>query len=146
MAHRPILAGGFLLLALGLAGAGQPTPPAPKGGAADAARIQELVRQLGSSSFEDREQARKELETIGSPALEALRAALKTGDLETTRRAADLIRRIEEKQLNAQLLTPKKVRLQLEDVPVLEAVAALAKQSGYAIRVDGDRTLLFGKR
>src|ERR1700682_6209094 len=61
------------------------------------------------------------------------------------RRVAELIRTIEEKKLTAELLTPKKVHLNLKDVPVLQAVEMLARQSGYAVRVDGDRTLLTGK-
>jgi hypothetical protein len=140
MGIRPTAAGVCLALALGLSSAGQPAPPA------DAARVKALVGQLGSDSFDEREHARKELEAIGHPALPALRAALKTTDLETSRRAAELIRRIEEKALSAQLLAPKKLRFKAQGQPVLEAVAALAKQSGYAIRVDGDRTLLTGKK
>jgi hypothetical protein len=113
--------------------------------AAEIARIGKLVDQLGSDSFADREQARRDLEAIGVPALKGLRRAETKGDLETARRVAELIRTIEEKKLTTELLTPKKVHLKLKDVPVLQAVEMLAKLSGYAVRVDGDRTLLTGK-
>jgi hypothetical protein len=113
--------------------------------AADATRIGKLISQLGSDSFADREQARRDLEAIGVPALKGLRQAETKGDLETARRVVELIRTIEEQRLTAELLTPKKVHLKLKDVPVLQAVEILAKLSGYAVRVDGDRTLLTGK-
>jgi hypothetical protein len=115
------------------------------GGGSDEARIAKLVAQLGSDRFLEREQARKEIETIGAPALVALRRAAHTGDLETSRRAADLVRVIEEHQLTASLLAPKKVHLKVKDAPVLQAVDKLARLSGYTLRVDGDRTLLTGK-
>jgi hypothetical protein len=109
-------------------------------------RIAKLIDQLGGDSFVDREEARKELETIGVAALPQLRKAVQKGNLETSRRAADLIRHIEQNGQTAALLAPTKVRLKLEEVPVLEAVARLAKLSNCVIRVDGDRTLLIGKK
>src|SRR5205085_7379355 len=109
-------------------------------------RLTKLINQLGADSFIEREEARKALETFGADALPALRKAAIEGDLETSRRASELVRVIEEHRLTAELLTPKKVRLKVQDVPALEAVAKLAKLSGYAVRVDGDRTLLVGKR
>jgi hypothetical protein len=131
----------LIVLTLTLTGAGKPAADPD----ADAARIAKLISQLGSDSFAEREQARKELETVGTPALGALRKAVRTGDLETRRRATELIRVIEENNLTAALLTPKKVHLKLKDVPVLQAVERLAKLSGYALRVDGDRTVLADK-
>lgn len=106
------------------------------------ARAEELVRQLGSSQFPQREKAHKELEAMGLPALEALRKAIMSADLETSRRASDLVRKLEEKEATANLLAPRMVHLHVKDMPALEAVAELSRQSGYGIQVGGDRTLL----
>jgi hypothetical protein len=143
MRHRFLVLGlgAALTLALTLVRADEPSADE----AAEIARIGKLVDQLGSDSFAEREQARRDLEAIGVPALKGLRRAETKGDLETARRVAELIRTIEEKKLTTELLTPKKVHLRLKDVPVLQAVEMLAKLSGYAVRVDGDRTLLTGK-
>src|SRR5262249_44608798 len=46
----------------------------------DAAAINKLVKQLGSSDFQEREAATRALEAIGLPALEALRKAAKDDD------------------------------------------------------------------
>ncbi len=128
----------IVMLAVTWGMAGEPAP--------DAARLRALIHQLGSESFAERARARAELEAIGAAALEPLRAALKHSDLETARRAAELIRVIEERELTARLLAPHKVRLVLDDVPVLEAVDQLAKLGGCVVRVDGDRLALAGKR
>lgn len=143
MRHRFLVIGlgVALMMALSLVRADEPRAD----DAAEIARIGKLIDQLGSDSFADREQARRDLEAIGVPALKGLRRAETKGDLETARRVTELIRTIEEKKLTAELLTPKKVHLNLKDVPVLQAVEMLAKLSGYAVRVDGDRTLLTGK-
>jgi hypothetical protein len=146
MRQRPVV-GLFTLMLVStfyLAYAGQPEPS--PGDQADRRQIEKLIAQLGDDSFVEREAARKELELIGPPALPGLRKALQQGDLELSRRAAELIRVIEERSLSADLLKPKKVHLKVEDMPVLEAVAKLAKISGYAVRVDGDRTMLGNKR
>jgi len=124
-----------LFLGLSLCSLGQGQSPA-KG---DKERIADLVNKLGSSKYGEREKAFKELEALGQPALEALREAAKSGtDLETTRRAGDLVRKIEEKVLTASILAPKRVRLNFHDEPALDAVKQLAKQSGYLVLVDGD--------
>jgi hypothetical protein len=137
--HCPLVIGMAMALAWTMVRADEPkTESAP--------RIGRLIDQLGADSFQDREQARKELETIGLPALPALRQAIKQSDLETSRRAASLIRVIEEKARTMSMLAPKMVHLKVHDLPVLEAVDKLAKLSGYTVRVDGDRTPLTGKK
>src|SRR5206468_12541754 len=120
------------LLSVSLAGRAQ-TP--------DAAGLDRLIRQLGSSSFVEREAARKELEAIGIPALDQLRKAKKTVNAEANRRIDDLIRRCEEQILTQQILAPKEVHLKLNDVPVLQAIADLANLSGYPIQFEGDATI-----
>ena len=55
--------------------------------------IERLIKQLGSRDFRKREAARKELEAIGAPALDALRkAAVASEDLEIRRRTEQIIR------------------------------------------------------
>jgi hypothetical protein len=112
----------------------QSSNPAP---VKDGKFIDALIGQLGSSKFEERASAQKQLELIGVPALESLKKAKQNGDLELSKRAGELVRKIEEREFNAALLVPKRVRLQLADVPVAEAVAELAKASGYAMQLEG---------
>jgi len=108
----------------------------------DPKRIAELVQQLGSMKFLERENARRELEAIGTPAIEALKKAAKSQDLETSRRAGEIVRLLEERNKTAQLLAPKRVRLNLKDVTVLAAVKELEKQSQYPILIQGDQAAL----
>lgn len=112
----------------------------------DAARIETLVQQLGSAKFTDREKAKKELEGIGTPALTALKKAAKDDNLETSKRAEELVRKIEERMLTADMLNPKRVHLNVKDQPVLEVVAELSRLSGYNLQVVGDRAALADKK
>jgi len=105
-------------------------------------RVGQLIKQLGSPKFAIRDRAKKELEAMGTKALEALRQAAKSNDMETSRRASELVKKFEDKIAVDNLLAPKKVNLKLKDVTVLEAVEELSKQSGYPIQIDGDRTQL----
>jgi tetratricopeptide (TPR) repeat protein len=62
----------------------------------DAGLIGKLIQQLGSSKFPERDAAKKQLEKIGEPALDALRNAGKnSADLETRRRAQQLAEQLE---------------------------------------------------
>src|SRR5713226_6051333 len=99
----------------GLACAAEETKPAPK---VDVATVARLVGQLGSDRFDDRETAFKELDGLGSNALDVLRPALTSRDEETRRRALDLVQRIEKRLESAQLTQPKLVRLVYTDTPV----------------------------
>jgi uncharacterized protein (TIGR03067 family) len=63
----------------------------------DAGQIDLLIRQLGSSQFAEREAASRRLEAIGETALEALRKAAKSNDVEVRRRAEQVIEAIEAK-------------------------------------------------
>jgi RNA polymerase sigma factor (sigma-70 family) len=75
---------------------GQEQKDTPPAATADTEKIDQLIRQLGSSKFADRAAASKGLAEIGEPALPALRrAAAADVDLETRRRAEDLVRNIE---------------------------------------------------
>jgi hypothetical protein len=110
------------------------------------ARIEGLVRKLGSPVYSQREQARKELQAIGVPALESLRRAAKNADAETAYRLGDLIRDFEEQLVTQQILAPKEVNLKLKDATVQEAIAELAKASGYPIQFLGDATKFADKK
>lgn len=92
--------------------------------------IARLIRQLGSARFSEREAASRALDAIGEPALEPLEAAVTAGDPETRRRAAELVDRIGQRVAVTRLLKPTKVALQIRDMPLVEAVKALASQTG----------------
>src|SRR6266508_1290678 len=92
-----------LLLGLGVALNAVPSRAADK---ADAETIEKLVKQLASGRFAAREQAQKKLEEIGLPALDALKKAVETGDMETKRRAAELISKFEKQAQGAKVLAP----------------------------------------
>jgi HEAT repeat protein len=66
-------------------------PPA----AADAKHIEQLVNQLGSKDFAERERAKKEVIAVGAAALPRLQSAVKDRDLEIARRAKQCIEEIE---------------------------------------------------
>src|SRR5438128_1285045 len=111
-------------LALGWSSRADDTKPGDKAApAADTQRIDELIKQLGSSKFTERNTANKELEGLGMAALEALRQAAKSKDLETSRRAGELVQKLEAKITNDKMLAPKRVRLNLKDTPALDAIA-----------------------
>src|SRR5262245_6176526 len=54
-------------------------------------RIARLIRQLGDEVYTKREAASKELDAIGEPALDALRKAASSDDLEVRRRAGRIL-------------------------------------------------------
>jgi hypothetical protein len=78
--------------------------PAPK---SQSAKIDALVEQLGSNSYEEREAAQRELEAIGRPAVPALQAATKSKDLEVASRAADALAKIQGKGPRTQERQPR---------------------------------------
>jgi WD40 repeat protein len=65
---------------------------------ADGTELDQLIQQLGSPKFAEREAATKALEAIGEPAIDALRRAAATSeDAEVRRRARQLIKVIEDR-------------------------------------------------
>jgi hypothetical protein len=139
--HRPILVLLLLLTFCPLAWAQSTDRPPVK----DGKFIDALIVQLGSSKFEERASAQKQLDAIGAPALAALKKAKQIGDLELSRRAGELVRKIEEREFQADMLRPKRLRLNVADLPIAEAVAKLAKVSGYALQADGNLKTLSKK-
>ena len=94
----------------------------------------ELVQRLGSGSFAQRERAAKELDRLGELALPALEAATRGGDVETQRRAASLLRRIEERTLADTLLKPTPTRFQFKDTTIRSALLEIEKQTALKLR------------
>ena len=72
-------------------------------------KIRRLVEELGDDSYHIREKAHKALEKIGKPALEALRKAFKSVDLEVSSRAQELIERITGKKIKPESESKKDV-------------------------------------
>src|SRR4051812_49954940 len=105
-------------------GEGTTTPP-------PAATIERLIEQLGSPDFKVRESAGKALAARGADVLPALKKAAAHPDPEVRQRLAALIADTE----RAVLLAPKRVTLHLDGVPLRDAVAELARASGYKIDV-----------
>jgi uncharacterized protein (TIGR03067 family) len=62
-----------------------------------AARVAQLVKQLGHDDFAKREEASKELDAIGAPAVEALRKATAADDGEIRRRAEKILAAINDR-------------------------------------------------
>jgi hypothetical protein len=128
----------LLLLGLGLL-AGVPTTAAEK---ADGEKIAQLIEQMGSKSFTQREKAMQALDEVGAPALEALRKAAKSADPEISHRAAELVKKIEQRNQGERILAPSRIHLVYKDKPVPEAVADLANKTGYQIVLQGDQSKL----
>src|SRR5436853_7629032 len=61
--------------------------------------IAKLVEKLGSPEFAERDKANKELEALREQAVHALKKAVKGEDLETKRRAEELLTKAEPKLL-----------------------------------------------
>jgi hypothetical protein len=100
-------------------------------------QIAQLIRQLGSDKYADRDKATRELDNLGPAALPQLRQAQKDGDAETRKRAKLLVSRIQDRLLAQELLTAKKVHLKVKDAAAADVVAELSRQSGYPIQIVG---------
>lgn len=104
---------------------------APTGEDGKAARIAELIVQLGSEKYDDRERACRELVKIGQPAFKALREAANDKDIERAARAKTTLVEIRKRGYRfaiylvaqpADLHQAEKTpldKLQLEDEPLL---------------------------
>jgi hypothetical protein len=109
-------------------------------------KADDSIRRLGSGRYQDRERAYRELEASGDDAHEALKKAAQSSDPEVRKRAEDLLNKIEERQAQAKLLAPKMLRLNVSDMPILDAVAELTKISSYPIQFQGDRTVVADRK
>jgi hypothetical protein len=118
---------------------------APAPNAADPDRIEKLIKQLGSDQFAEREQATRDLEAIGAAAVPALEKAAGSADAETSSRAKGLLEKLGQAAESEKLLRPTRIRLEYRDTPVTEAVADLAKKTGFQIQLVGDTSKLAGR-
>jgi HEAT repeat protein len=82
------------MLTFALVAARAEPPNAPE----DRPAIAQLIAQLGSGEFTEREQASQRLDEIGEPAVTRLRAALKSPDLEIRFRARDVLHSIQRRR------------------------------------------------
>jgi hypothetical protein len=96
-------------------------------------RIAALIETLSSEAYQERETAEKDLETLGEPAIEQLRIACKSPNPEVSRRAQDVLRRIERKLANEKALTPTMVALNFKQITLSEGLDELSRQSNYKI-------------
>src|SRR5262245_24789301 len=69
----------------------------------------------------------RQLTEIRAPALDTLSRISRTSDLETVRRATELIVRIEEQLLVQHVLAPTKVRLKVDVLSVPDVVTELSR-------------------
>jgi hypothetical protein len=104
--------------------------------------VARLVEQLGSKQFSRREAAARSLLEIGSPALEALRKAMASPDIEVRQRATELVRQIEQRTETQLVLKPTRVRLVCKDQPLPAAVEELARKAGMPLKLQGNAAKL----
>jgi len=112
----------------------------------DHAKIEGLIKKLGSESYAQRESARKELEGLGTASLDTLRRAAMNADLETKRRLTGVIAILEERRVREWTAAPKMVRLKLDGVSVKQSIEELARVSGYPLELIGHAAKLADKR
>lgn len=115
LAMKPVLMGALLV-----AGAVGPDAPKPD----------ELIRQLGSSKYSEREEASGALEQLGADALKALeRASKESDDPEVRSRAAQIRDRIE----LALVTQPTRIPLDFQDRPLGEVIDEINAKCGGAL-------------
>src|SRR5262245_14467029 len=72
-----------------------------------ARKVAQLLEQLGSAQFAEREEAGRALDELGAAALPQLRKAVQGDNPEISRRAQAILRRIERRLENERLNQPK---------------------------------------
>jgi hypothetical protein len=95
--------------------------------------VERLIEQLGNPDFHTREEAGQQILRQGPGALPALLKNRKTADAEVRRRVEELIVKLE----RATVLAPNYVSLHLRQKPIADALAQIAKQTGYTIPLEG---------
>lgn len=98
--------------------------------AVDPPSAAELVARLGAPRFAEREAAGEALVKLGRAALPELARARESRDTELRRRAELIAARIE----SADILDATRVRLDIRDRPLAEAVEAIARGAGQGLR------------
>jgi hypothetical protein len=108
-------------------------------GAENQFEISQLVRQLGSHEFAARQAATATLENLGGPALTELGKAAQGSDPEVRWRATELSQRIARRMEASRLLDSQPVHVVARDVPVVDALADFAKETGVSIKTVGNQ-------
>jgi hypothetical protein len=104
---------------------------------ADPTDVRDLVKQLGSDDYAEREAASKRLDAIGPGALTELRAAVRSENPEVARRAHELLRRIERRIDNEKALAATLVTLDAKDQRLDDVLADLSKQAKCEVVLNG---------
>ncbi len=116
----------FVGLALLCAGAPAPAQTEKAQTEQPEIRIARLIQQLGSRSYQEREVATAELETLGPTSKKQLESAAQSSEAEVRFRAARLLGRLKV----AELWQPRLVSVHAQDEPAAKVLARLAEQSG----------------
>jgi hypothetical protein len=109
-------------------------------------QIAELITQLGSAKFKEREAATQALATIGGPALEALQRAAGSTDPEVSRRAQILAHFLQRRIETARFLAPLPIHLVYKDTPVPKAVADFANRTKFPIEIASSTARLANRK
>jgi hypothetical protein len=109
-------------------------------------QIAQLIAQLGSTKYQERETATQALDAIGPPALGALQQATRNSDLEIRRRAESLAQQIRKRVESAQLLEPKRIHLTFDETPVPRAITDLRTKTGFSIQLSGLESRLANRK
>jgi hypothetical protein len=142
MFYRAWLVAVVLGLAVGLPGWCE----APGEKKAGDVRVGRLIAQLGSRKFPERQKATRTLDQLGKAALPELARAAQSSDPEVARRCRELVKVIERRLEMEKLLAPTGVHLVYKDKPLTEAVADLAKKTGFFIDLEGDKAKLASRK
>jgi hypothetical protein len=111
-----------------------------------AKQIARMIEQLGSPKYAARQAADRALDQQAAAALPALSRAVKSTDPEVRWHARDLIAKIGRRIERDKLLAATRLHLVYKDTPVADAVADLAKKSGFVIQIEGDKSKLVGRK
>ena len=106
-------------------------PPGAVAGDKKSPMPEEWIRRLDDRSYRVRQAAAHAIEALGPEALPALRRAASHPDPTVRRQIEEWIKKFEP----AAALVPTKITMHLTQRPGREAIAELAKQSGYAIKL-----------
>jgi hypothetical protein len=99
----------------------------------------ELVDQLGSPSYQMRENAAKELVERGASAQAALKAALDHPELEVRTRAAELLAKVNRAVDSQTQTTAKRIKLEYQSQPLVKVLADFKTKSGIPISMEWPR-------
>lgn len=93
--------------------------------------LAKIIEKLGSRDYKTRETAAKAIESLGIESLPQLRKALAAStSAEIRKRLSSLVQALE----RAEILSPKRLTLQMADRPVSDIVNEIKKQTGYPIQ------------